>query len=81
MNRDLLWVIFILIAALGLTSLAEWFFINVLTPIGDITQVLVWMSKLNEMTPFELIVSFLLMMAPVVLGAILWEKIQDKFRL
>ena len=80
MDKETIYIIiFIVLGALGLTKLAEWFFINVLTSIGEIVNILEWMSTLNDATPMGMIFSFLLMMAPLVILALVGNYIKERF--
>lgn len=74
-------LIFIIIGALGLTQLAEWFLLNVLTPIGDIVNILNWMSTLNDATPFSLIISLIMLMVPIVIISLMFGVIKEKFNI
>jgi hypothetical protein len=67
-----------LLGALGLTKFCEWLFMNVLTPIGDIVNVLNWMSKVNTLNPFELLISCLILIIPTIISAKIIVIIRDK---
>lgn len=78
---DWLLIAFLVLGALGFIPLAEWLFNKVITPIGDIVNVLEWMSTLNEATPLSLLIGVITLILPVIIFKMISEYLRERFNM
>ena len=78
-RENLLLIFFILLGAAGLTNAAEWLFINELTPIGKIVDVLEWISTLGDATPTTLLIGVLTFTLPILIISIARNYIRERW--
>ena len=60
-NQDIFLFGFILAGALGLYSVVEWIFQNLINPLGNMFDVLQWGSNIGDMSPLKIGITFLIM--------------------
>ena len=72
-------LLFIILGSISIKA-AEWFFINIITPIGEIVEIFEWMSRIPQMTPVEILSSFITLYVLILIGKWIVEYTKSHFK-
>ncbi len=79
-NSDIAIIVFLILGALGLTKLAEWWLRNVIIGIDDIVSVLEWLSNINSMDLIPMLISYAILIIGIYVSGLLIKNILDRIR-
>jgi len=79
-TTDIIFIVFLILGALGLTKAAEWWLRNAMTKIEDIVSVLEWLAQINSMETIPMLLSYMFLISGMYISGYVLNKIIEKIR-